>query len=106
MATVTFPFSVFSSSMDRLSPVTSHDLISSCTRQEGDAKRQVKDDHPLSIMDFWMNYRSPKGLQSSKTLNKRAKNLHEGICGNLCAAAAATKQFTRCYTMHGDSGIA
>lgn len=104
MATVAFPFSVFSSSMDRLSPVTSHDLISSCTRQEGDAKRQVN--QPRSIMDFWMNYRSPKGLQSSKTLNKRAKNLHEGICGNLCAAAAATKQFTRRYTMHGDSGIA
>lgn len=38
-ATVVFPFSVFSSSMDRLSPVTSHDLISSWTTERRSKRR-------------------------------------------------------------------
>lgn len=48
-AAVAFPFSVFSSSIDRFSPVMSHDLISNCTTKHA---RKIRKAFAAAIQSY------------------------------------------------------
>lgn len=48
-AAVAFPFSVFSSSIERFSPVINHDLISNCTRKHAENQKSI-------FLPSWLSY--------------------------------------------------